>query len=400
MPLAAYNINWYFCLSWEKCDLTDSFAGAIEPTPFDAAQTRTSPFARDAVLRLGADLRCLYADASFAAIFSIDAAVLSGQPLAASALPKPIAAILTTLAEDVLTKGVPHRAQASWQHAGQQRDFEILALPERTAQSPAQAVMVCFSIAPAHLAEARAARAQAEAAVFARDRMLMIASHDLRGPLNAIHSWGHVLERKLALEDSALQRALAGIRTGVEQQVKLIEKVLDAPRAATRVPVLTQGPVVLQALLDDVLANLEATFAGRRGTPLEANLRLPPQALKADAERLWQALWTALAYAVDASAPGAVVVLDSAPTDGAWRATIAYRLAPASLLDCKVAHAFESYIRVEATHARRPNEVPLALSLPKQIIEAHGGEFSAQPAAGDDDVSFLKLSLPLPAAAS
>ena len=49
-----------------------------------------------------------------------------------------------------------------------------------------------------------------------------------------MHSWAYVLERQLANADPNLQRALAGIRTGIDQQVALIDDVLDAPRAETR----------------------------------------------------------------------------------------------------------------------------------------------------------------------
>ena len=43
----------------------------------------------------------------------------------------------------------------------------------------------------------RTAHLCAEAALFMRDHVLSLVSHDLRGPLNAIHSWAYVLERKL-----------------------------------------------------------------------------------------------------------------------------------------------------------------------------------------------------------
>ena len=373
--------------------MTDSFADANQPTPSGTAQTLT--FARDAVLRLGADLNGLYADATFAAMFAIDAEALSGKPLATSSLPKPMVAILITLAQGVLAEGLPRRAQATWQHDGHSRDFDLLALPERTTHGPIHAVMFCIGAAPARLEEVRARHAQAEAAVFSRDRLLSIASHDLRGPLNAIHSWSHVLERKLTLDDPALQRALAGIRTGVEQQVKLIEKVLDAPRAATRALAITRRPIAVRRLVDDVLANLRATFAGLRGTPIEAELRLAHEHLNGDHERLWQALWIALAYAVEASEPGSVVKLDASDAESAWRLTIAYYLSLPTLADITVAHAFEPFVRDEVSHARRPNEVALALNLPKLVIEAHGGEFSAQPAAGAGELSFVKLSIPL-----
>ena len=73
----------------------------------------------------------------------------------------------------------------------------------------------------------RTAHLRAEAALFMRDHVLSLVSHDLRGPLNAIHSWAYVLERKLDPNDPNSQRAVTGIRNGVDQQVKLLETVVD-----------------------------------------------------------------------------------------------------------------------------------------------------------------------------
>ena len=77
----------------------------------------------------------------------------------------------------------------------------------------------------------RTARLRAETALFMRDHVLSLVSHDLRGPLNAIHSWAYVLERKLDANDPNSQRAVTGIRNGVDQQVKLLETIVDATRA-------------------------------------------------------------------------------------------------------------------------------------------------------------------------
>ena len=81
---------------------------------------------------------------------------------------------------------------------------------------------------------ARAAYYQALASIFARDRVLSVASHDLRSPLNGIHSWIYVLESKVGSADPTVQRALAGLRAGVEQQVKIIEEVIDATRVQSK----------------------------------------------------------------------------------------------------------------------------------------------------------------------
>lgn len=71
-----------------------------------------------------------------------------------------------------------------------------------------------------------------EAATLARDQFLAIVSHELRSPLNGIKSWTHVLENQLQeSDDPTVQRAIAGIMIGVEQQVRLIDDLLDVTRA-------------------------------------------------------------------------------------------------------------------------------------------------------------------------
>jgi len=59
-----------------------------------------------------------------------------------------------------------------------------------------------------------------------RERFLADAAHELRTPLNAIKSWAHVLEDSLRDADPAVRRALAGIFVGVEQQARLIDRLV------------------------------------------------------------------------------------------------------------------------------------------------------------------------------
>ena len=56
------------------------------------------------------------------------------------------------------------------------------------------------------------------------------ASHDLRSSLNAIQSWGYVLDRSIDTPAAPAQRALDGIRSGMQQQLALIEEMEEAVR--------------------------------------------------------------------------------------------------------------------------------------------------------------------------
>lgn len=120
----------------------------------------------------------------------------------------------------------------------------------------------------------RTARLRAETALFMRDHVLSLVSHDLRGPLNAIHSWAYVLERKLDANDPNSQRAVTGIRNGVDQQVKLLETIVDATRAETRSLALALAPFPLHPLLNETVEEVRSGLARARGVELTVESQL------------------------------------------------------------------------------------------------------------------------------
>ncbi|CAB3786010.1 hypothetical protein LMG28138_02133 [Pararobbsia alpina] len=218
----------------------------------------------------------------------------------------------------------------------------------------------------AMLSQERAARVRAEALVFGRDHVLSVASHDLRGPLNAIHTWAHVLERKLGDADPSLHRALAGIRAGVEQQVELIERIIDAPRMATRHLALHRSDVALKPLCEDVLANARLTLG-----PGEITLEWDGEAVHANAdhERLWQAWWCVLAFARQLESEAAA---SAATPGGIGRAKDALHL--------RVSIERGSCVTTLVTAAPILDRgvIEQGLALPRRVADAHGGQCSAE----------------------
>ncbi|MEN7528220.1 MULTISPECIES: HAMP domain-containing sensor histidine kinase [unclassified Cupriavidus] len=55
-------------------------------------------------------------------------------------------------------------------------------------------------------------------------------SHDLRSSLNAIQSWSYVLDRSIGTVAAPAQRALDGMRAGMNQQLALIEEMEEGVR--------------------------------------------------------------------------------------------------------------------------------------------------------------------------
>ncbi|MGS0891758.1 sensor histidine kinase [Burkholderia stagnalis] len=245
----------------------------------------------------------------------------------------------------------------------------------------------------ADLLRERAAHYAAQAALFLRDQALSTASHDLRSPLNAMHSWAYVLERQLANADPNLQRALAGIRTGVDQQVKLIDEVLDAPRAETRALALAPQPFALRPLLDDTLALVRFALADARQVAIDATPPDGEPSLSADRERVAQALWTMLTTAVEASAAGDRVSFACTRDGARFVVRAACRVSVDALADPARPHAFEAFARREMLRERDAKRVAWTLALCQRIALAHGGTFSHEPFA-DAAPATITLALP------
>lgn len=245
----------------------------------------------------------------------------------------------------------------------------------------------------------RAAHLRAETALFMRDHVLSLVSHDLRGPLNAIHSWAYVLERKLDASDPNAQRALAGIRSGVDQQVKLLETLVDATRAETKTLALAYTPFALHPLLDETVAEVRSGLARARGVEVAVNSQLATEQLNGDRERLAATLWLMLTFAVETSNEGSAVKLAARADASAWHATVTYDANGAALEDPALPHVLETFARKQACEPREAKRIAWVLAMCRRVAEAHGGTFEQLDATGEDAAT-LALRVPLNAPAA
>ncbi len=250
--------------------------------------------------------------------------------------------------------------------------------------------------APASASDERLAHLRAEAALFMRDHVLSLVSHDLRSPLNAIHSWAYVLERKLDPADAPSQRALAGIRSGVEQQVKLLEEAVDKTRAETKSLPLARESFAINAVVESALADARRAIADARGASITVDSSIDMERCDGDPERLAQAIWIMLVFAVDASAPGGKVTLTSQIDAAFWRAEVAFDTSFAALANAELPHALEPFARTQAVAPREAGRIAWVLALAQRVAVAHGGAFE-QSATEDGAPSSLVLRVPLAA---
>nr|WP_228876501.1 HAMP domain-containing sensor histidine kinase [Paraburkholderia saeva] len=237
----------------------------------------------------------------------------------------------------------------------------------------------------------RTARLCAETALFMRDHVLSLVSHDLRSPLNAIHSWAYVLERKLDAGDATTQRAITGIRSGVDQQVKLLESLVDTTRAETKSLALARAPFALAAMIDATADAVRTPFAQARAVTVTSGSTLAGERLNGDAERLAQALWLMLTFAIETSVRETSVALENTLDGTTWQATVTFTPAPAALGDAALPHLLEAFARRQAQEPREVGRIAWVLALCRRVAEAHGGKF-------EQNEETLVLRVPLGAA--
>ncbi|MBB3014921.1 sensor histidine kinase [Cupriavidus alkaliphilus] len=246
------------------------------------------------------------------------------------------------------------------------------------------------------------------------------SAHDLRSSLNAIQSWAYVLDRAFDTTPAPAQRALDGIRSGMQQQLALIEEMeegvrLLADEAPPRWQQLDLRTLALQAIAD------------RRHAAEARGVLLSP--LSADGSAIWSEA------ATPSTAPGAAADTADAATyriDGD-----AMRLAPLLrhlLVHCiwraptggaVSVHLFSEpdYVKLRITESppldsqrsasrltaltdffgRRPpqgGETPSrqssALLLTRRMVEMHGAVLSAESDGCDSDKVSVCIAVRFP----
>ncbi|MGN6141647.1 MAG: PAS domain-containing protein [Ralstonia sp.] len=364
--------------------------------------------APDVIARLDRELRCVYVNRAVTEAFGVAPAGLIGKTLAAS----PLSAEVTCPLEDAARRAFALGAEQTLALHLDARDgrpriahYNARVIPEADRNGAMEsALLIIYDVTErteaererdALLLREQAARAQAEAAALARDQFLAVVSHELRSPLNGIQNWAYVLESQIAGGAPLMQRALAGIKTGVEQQVRLIEDLLDATRVMSGKLRLTREPFVLRAALESALNSVH-TLAAERHITLHTTIELNDHEIDGDADRVEQIVWNLLTNAIKFTQEGGEVWLSADLLGEVARIVVRDNgrgIAPAFL-----PYLFDPFRQADGAHTRRTGGLGLGLALVKRLTELHGGRVYAR-SEGEQQGTTFTVYLPLHAGA-
>ncbi|MFZ5892550.1 MAG: GAF domain-containing protein [Myxococcota bacterium] len=226
------------------------------------------------------------------------------------------------------------------------------------------------------LAEARAARAQAEASNRAKDQFLATVSHELRTPLAAISLWTATL-RSPHVSAAHLQRAVDAIAQSAENQSRLVEDLLDLSRLVTGSFTLSKSSVDVGEV-GRAAVSVVQPLAAERNVELRTEIEPGLGSCVLDRARLQQILWNLLVNGTKFTPPGGCVTLRMRTLDG--------------VLDIEVAdtgdgiaseflpHVFEPFRQADMGLTRKHMGLGIGLTLARQLTELHSGSIVAESA--------------------
>jgi signal transduction histidine kinase len=216
----------------------------------------------------------------------------------------------------------------------------------------------------------------------ARDDVLAVVSHDLRGPLHAIGLACEALRDEV--QGTAL-RYLGAIERASLRAERLINDLLEASAIENGAITLARGSVDAGAIVKQAAADHEL-LVKETGAKITARLPAGATLVSADRDRVLQVLSNLIGNALK-HARGAPIEI-SLERNGS-EAVIAVRDSGPGIVENELPHVFDRYWHGRA----KKGGAGLGLAIAKGIVEAHGGKVAVASRQGEGAV--FSFTLPL-----
>jgi signal transduction histidine kinase len=221
-----------------------------------------------------------------------------------------------------------------------------------------------------------------------KDDFLLTVSHELRTPVTSVKGFAEMLASQENSLSASQREAIGAISEGTGDLSRLIDDLVDLARSdAGRLRIETR-PTAVRPLLERVARQMRNSFS-QRGQKLQVSTEKDLPRIKADPERIAQALNNLLSNANKYGNEGGVVRL-SASRKGKEVAIVVSDEGPGMAED-EVEHVFERFWRADSGVSQRVGGTGLGLAIAKSLVELHDGKITAH--SGDEGATFM-ITLP------
>jgi two-component system phosphate regulon sensor histidine kinase PhoR len=229
-----------------------------------------------------------------------------------------------------------------------------------------------------------------QAATSRRDFVANV-SHELRTPLAGIKAVVETLRDGAIRDPAAADEFLARVDAEVDRLVQLVEELLHLARIESGAAPLHLVDVAPRALIAPCVDRFRPT-AERAGVELTLDVPDSLPAVRADPERLGQALGNLIHNAIKFTPPGGRVAVGGAQANGQVQISVTDTGSGIDAVD--LPRIFERFY--VADRARSGRGTGLGLAIVKHVVRAHGGTVDAQSALGRGSTFTISLPAAVP----
>ncbi len=224
---------------------------------------------------------------------------------------------------------------------------------------------------------------RATATARARDEILAIVSHDLRGPLHAISLATEAIRDEIT--GSAL-RYLGAIERAAHRAERLITDLLEASAIENGALALNTAAVDAGSILRQAAADYELQVK-ETGSKISANVPDEQIVVSADRDRVLQVLGNLIGNSLK-HAKGTPIEL-SVERNAAGQAVIVVKDHGPGIAETELPHVFDRYW----SGRTKKGGAGLGLAIAKGIVSAHGGDIAVDSRPGSG--AKFRFTLPL-----
>ncbi|MDP9372425.1 MAG: PAS domain-containing sensor histidine kinase [Chloroflexota bacterium] len=237
------------------------------------------------------------------------------------------------------------------------------------------------------------------AAVRARDRLLSVASHELKTPLTSIKGFAQLLQRDLARPEGRVtdrgRHHLAALLHQLDRLTGLVNELLDVTRLEADELELRRERCDLVALAAEAVEHANLRLAATRAGHARPRVALDTSQASLvghwDPGRLDQALTNLLDNAIKFSPAGGRVRV--AVREGAGWAQLTVADEGIGIPVAELANLFKPFARAGNVTGQGYSGFGLGLYIARRIVERHGGRIWAESVEGRGSAFHLRLPL-------